>query len=216
MGASHVGCTEYHILRLQKLLADCLIEIGGLQQPAHSDSEEMAKQHEREYALGWQKVRDMVKDIAMALTGEEIKFPCDIKQDKLDKMRDTFDEAMEKQGYTGPKPLPIDDDEETDCDEEETLLDALCVFGNKVMNTLDKNMLDEDCGQWWLDRAKRIIREVIDAPDKTRISDSDRKQMNQERFDQGILDGKSGEPPNESSTDYLRGYAKGREALKDE
>jgi len=74
MGNGQPHCTEARILKLKKILDNCLIEMGGLQQPTHSESEEMARQHEREYDLGKQKVRSMVKDIAMALTGQEIEF----------------------------------------------------------------------------------------------------------------------------------------------
>jgi len=133
MGACQPGSTEAQILTLKKILDDCLTEVGGLQQPAHSLSEEMAVQVEQEYQAGWIKVKDMVKDIAMALTGDEIKFPEDIEQDAID---DEFDRAL--------------NDEDEDVEEDVRTI---------VLKALDKHMLDEDCGAWWLARAKRIVRD---------------------------------------------------------
>jgi len=158
MGASQPGCTEFQILKLQKLVADCLTESGGLQQPPHSESEEMALQHEREYEQGRGKVKEMVKDIAMALTGEEIRFPCDIEQDTID---DEFERVINDLYHGEEDDLgELEDDEDEEC-KEGTILDALETLSDRVINALDERMLDEDCGQWWLARAKRIIKEAL-------------------------------------------------------
>jgi hypothetical protein len=74
MGNCQPNCTEARILNLYRILDKCLEDIGGLQQPPHSESKEEAERNKLEDKLGWLKVEDMVRDIAMALTGKEIEF----------------------------------------------------------------------------------------------------------------------------------------------
>lgn len=158
MGNGQPGCTEAGILRLHRLLDDCLTEVGGLQQSP------MGAEHpsgdpdgwEKESELGWKKVRDMVKDVAMALTGEEIKFSYDIAQELIDKETDKkFDDAINE--YAEDKyPLrnpqhgeegDFDYDEEEDEDdyvdnhnEEDEYLeeDTIKVTSADLINALDK------------------------------------------------------------------------------
>jgi len=82
MGNGGCGCTASNIFKLHKLVDKCIGEVGGLQQPPHSESEEAAKRAEQEYKEGWEDVREMVRDIAMALTGEKITFPDETIADK--------------------------------------------------------------------------------------------------------------------------------------
>jgi hypothetical protein len=51
-----------------------LEKLPGLQQPARSKTPEDAKRNEKARAQGWAEVEDMVRDIAMGLTGSEITF----------------------------------------------------------------------------------------------------------------------------------------------
>ena len=56
---------------VKKRLDDGFDISGGLQQPAHSSSEEEARMAELEERKWRHELYDIVKDIAMALTGEE-------------------------------------------------------------------------------------------------------------------------------------------------
>lgn len=60
--------------RLHRLLNKALNLVGGLQQPAHPDSKEGWIMACEQYRKGWRKVEDVVRDVAMALTGQEIEF----------------------------------------------------------------------------------------------------------------------------------------------
>ena len=76
MGNGQPNSTEAKILKLQRLLQDCIMEVGGLQQSPQGAPHPSGDPDgwEKEYKLGWNKVKDMVRDMAMALTGEEIEF----------------------------------------------------------------------------------------------------------------------------------------------
>jgi len=66
--------TKVKIKFLHELIDKGLNISGGLQQPGHPDSEE-AWQRELEWrAIYEEECKDIVRDLAMALTGEEIKF----------------------------------------------------------------------------------------------------------------------------------------------
>jgi len=71
LGNCQPHSSEAQILKLQRLLQDAIELSGGLQQPAHSTSEESAKENERDRRRGLQQLDHAVKDIAMALTGKE-------------------------------------------------------------------------------------------------------------------------------------------------
>lgn len=156
MGACRPGCTEAQILKLKKILDDCIIEIGGLQQPPHSNSEEEAQRAETEQMQGWNKVRSMVRDIAMALTGESIRFAYEEtlaeEQAELDK---EFERAVEREDqrlkedkeYRNPHhgeeddyiPSFYDDDEYVGIDLEE---EDNKITSQDLLNAMDRVVSD--------------------------------------------------------------------------
>jgi len=81
LGSSAPESSEGRILQLQRILRDCLEEIGGLQQSLRSCSGQAHEEYEIEQKQGREKVENMVRDIAMALTGKEIKFSIEADED---------------------------------------------------------------------------------------------------------------------------------------
>lgn len=137
MGNCQPDCTEAQILKLKEMLDNCIIEVGGLQQPTHSNSE---------YANGWNKVRSMVRNMAMALTGETIKFPCDIKQDKTDEV---LSRALDSDDY------PLYDDSEYKANEKDTIKTTSL----DLLNAMDK-VLNEPSVQQGLSFCKKVYDDV--------------------------------------------------------
>jgi len=59
--------------RLKDRLVDGINILGGLQQPPHSESKEIAELNKKHRLLYVKELDSIVKDIAMALTGKEIR-----------------------------------------------------------------------------------------------------------------------------------------------
>lgn len=100
LGNSVPHCSEGQILRLHKLVDACLYMQGALQQPPHAGSEEVAKELEEEYQRDKQAVRNMARDVVMALTGEKIYYEDELEDnteddDEIDEMfTDNEDEEI--------------------------------------------------------------------------------------------------------------------------
>ena len=82
MGNGGCNCTAANILKLHKLVDKCITEVSGLQQPSHPESPEEAIKNNEYNKEKWTDVMWMVKDIAMALTGEEIVFATHAQKEK--------------------------------------------------------------------------------------------------------------------------------------
>lgn len=139
MGACRPGCTEAQILKLKKILDDCIVEVSGLQQPAHSNSEKEDQRNETEYMQGYTRIRKMVRDIAMALTGETIRFSHEEtdaeEQARLDReFEKVLDEEEDRNPHHGEEDdYPLNDEyvaEDTVKVTSQDLLDAV----DKIIN----------------------------------------------------------------------------------
>jgi hypothetical protein len=72
-----MGNGEHSLLEVKsvnKILKEAFVNLSGIQQPSHCASEEQVKE-DRLFVKDKQKeIEDAVRDIAMALTGKDIKF----------------------------------------------------------------------------------------------------------------------------------------------
>lgn len=156
-GNPNSNSTENQILKLQELLYNCLTLISGLQQSPQGG----ISLAQSEYDQGQENVRNMVKDIAMALTGEKIKFPGDIEQDKLNKeFEQAFDDETPRNPYHGEEddyPYHGEEDDFDSVDEEdERVEEDIKITSTDIMNALDK-MCSEPAVQRGLTFCKKLI-----------------------------------------------------------